>query len=81
MGLTLRLYLKGYTVEGIKKAFPKKTGSTKACKTETATGRTEPKGLKEKLMLQTGRIQAVNRSGFISAEVTEQSGAEVLPHP
>lgn len=61
-----------------KKAFPKNRGSMKACETETATGRTEPKGLKEKLMLQIGRIQAVNKSCSISTEVAEQSGAEVL---
>lgn len=53
----------------------------KACEIETAISRTESKGLKEKLMLDTGIIQAVKKSCFISTEVGEQSRAEVLPQP
>lgn len=53
----------------------------KACEIETAISRTESKGLKEKLMLDTSIIQAVKKSCFISTEVGEQSRAEVLPQP
>lgn len=52
----------------------------KACETETAI-RTESKGLKEKLMRDMGIIKAKKISCFISTEVGEQSGAEVLPQP
>lgn len=44
-----------------KPAVPKKRGSVKACEIETAISRTESKGLKEKLMLDTGIIQAVKK--------------------
>lgn len=50
-----------------KPAVPKKRESTKACETETAISRTEPKGLKEKLRRDMGVIQAVKKACVISA--------------